>query len=691
MFNFSKIKVLVFLLFILLTFFWILPTRTADAVDAVDVIKNSSNFYFLGPTAIPAGIAISGLQFLEIVPEPKEGSDDFIFSSIIKSVVVLMQWVSNSLLSFGTGILSYVVEGGFTGMQVTNFDSESENYNPLVETGWGIARNLANAALVIGLIIIAINIILGREENKAKKTLINFIIIALLINFTPVLCGFVIDGSNIITKSFMTGGINTNLNDLINKSWNELEGDDINVVFFSGISLCIFTVYSFYIYILYALLFAARYVMLWILVMASPIAFATKVFPQSKYIKKIFPSILYWDDWLESFAQWCVIGIPAGLFIYLSNIMMQNAPTIYAASNSTNDIIGGIIGGLFVYFIPLLFLLAGFFISISAGGQVGSYLGGVAKNSLGKITEKAKAGGTWMYEGGKGIAIGSAVGGLSGISEGLSSIQAKGYGAGLKDTIVGGTKGFISGAGAEGREKAAKQIAEIKEGIGWTKRGDYASKIKGDIDESQKRMGSLSDDDREAISLSPGLTRQAQLDSIGAFNNNIEKGKLTDKQLEYLTKNKNWAEKSGVNLKDAAKARPEYAQRLVNKSAYDVVNGMNPADAGKTINSNSWSQPSVLLSAHPNTIAGKIKKGSAEDIKNMKTGLIAELNNIFSQIPNTHFPTVTEDNLVSVIEQNRTILENHIDNNLMTSTLPENQRRGTTLAEILNHAQDGII
>jgi hypothetical protein len=382
MFKSSKIKVLISLLFIFSIFFIISPTKTAEAVDAVDVVKNASNFYFLGATGIPAGLIVSGLQYFEVVPEPKEGNDDFIFSSIIKSVVVLMKWISLSLLNFGQGTLTYVIDGGFTSMQVTDFNPESDTYNPLVATGWGIARNLANAALVIGLIIIAINIILGREENKAKKTLINFIIIALLINFTPVLCGFIIDGSNIITKSFMTGGMDSSFNNLIIKNWDKLDGLNLNDMFLTGISLCIFTLYSFYLYILYALLFAARYVMLWILVMASPIAFATKVFPQSKYIKKIFPSILYWDDWLESFAQWCVIGIPAGLFIYLSNIMMQNAPAISAASNSTNDIVGNVIGSLFVYFIPLLFLLAGFFICISAGGQVGSYLGGVAKNSI---------------------------------------------------------------------------------------------------------------------------------------------------------------------------------------------------------------------------------------------------------------------------------------------------------------------
>jgi len=356
---------------------------------AADPIGNITNFWFMGPTSIPAGIFVTGLQFLDLLPETEEKGSiadpvDFVFSGIAKFGYMLLYTACTALISLGQALLNYVIDGNFTGMSVTDFDSGSPTYNPIVAEGWGIVRNIANAALIIGLVIIAINIILGREENKAKKTLINFIIIALLINFTPVLCGLLIDASNGITKSFITGGINPAFSDEIIKSFDkittEIPTKSIQLIF-SGIIFLIFSLISFFIYILYALLFGARYVILWILVIASPIAFATRVFPQSKYIKNIFPSILYWDDWIQSFAQWCTIGIPAGLFIYLSNKMMSMAQVVPTTTTDSGDIVSSLIGGLLKYFIPLLFLIAGFFISISAGGKVGSTVEGLAKGA----------------------------------------------------------------------------------------------------------------------------------------------------------------------------------------------------------------------------------------------------------------------------------------------------------------------
>lgn len=398
MFNFKNIKILICSLFIfsIIT----LPIYTyADAVS--DLGTNMAATSFMGPISVPAAFIATGLEALNVLPSAKTVGDlinpvEYVYSGIVMAAGSFMDIASNALLQTGQAILAYVIKGDFIGKSVTDLDSTSSTYNSTVAIGWGIVRNVANAALVIGLVIIAINIILGREENKAKKTLINFIIIALLINFTPVICGFIIDGSNILTNSFMSGGINNGFAGAIktayDSSWSTLKSDLLSI-FLVNIVLLLFSLVAFFIYVMYALLFLARYVILMILVIASPVAFATKVFPQSKYIKKVFPSILYWDDWWESFIQWCVIGIPAGLFIYLSNLIMSRISyesIIITTATSNEGIVSSLIGGLFGYSVPLVVLIVGFFITISAGGQVGSYLGGVAT-------------GAWAATGGRAI------------------------------------------------------------------------------------------------------------------------------------------------------------------------------------------------------------------------------------------------------------------------------------------------
>jgi hypothetical protein len=192
-----------------------------------------------------------------------------------------------------------------------------------------------------------------------------------------------------------------------------------------------FALVSFFIYTLYALLFIGRSIILWLLVIVSPIAFATKVFPESKYIKKIFPSITYWDDWWESFLQWCVIGIPARMSIYLANMTNSKLTLNINTSGGIEDMAGSLVSAVIQCLTPFIVLVAGFFISISAGGQIGSAVSGIASNvwtktggravdrgkelaaapwvkAAGYVEGRAGAVGTWAKEGATGR-IGGAI------------------------------------------------------------------------------------------------------------------------------------------------------------------------------------------------------------------------------------------------------------------------------------------
>jgi len=282
--------------------------------------------------------------------------------------------IAGAATTISGAVLNNIIDGKMTGLGF----SPSDNF--VIEIGWGIVRNIANAALIIGLVWIAISIILGREGD-AKKTLINFIIIALLINFTPVICSFIIDGSNIITNSFMSGGVAENTYSVgIFNAFNSIKTSDADFliqVTYSIILLAFSLLFS-VILLLYSFLFIARTIILWILVIVSPIAFATKVFPKFEHIGKIFPSILSWNEWWGSFWQWCFVGIPAGLSIYLANklLVAYSADTSSQASALTTFDAGNILGFLFAYILPFAFLLVGFFMSISAGEKAASKLSG---------------------------------------------------------------------------------------------------------------------------------------------------------------------------------------------------------------------------------------------------------------------------------------------------------------------------
>lgn len=374
---------------------------------------------------------------------------DGLISGLAWFVAVTIRTVSLYILDLSSGLLSWVTSPDFISMGAADITKGSPTYNFVVDMGWGIVRNLANAALVIGLIFIAINIILGNDEGKTKRNLISFILIALLINFTPVICGFIIDGSNIIMHSFLTGGgVNPGYADEIYNAFDTARNlsenkEPINLLV-ANLAVCLFAIVASVIYFLYAFIFAIRHIFLWILVIVSPIAFATYVFPKSEYITKVFPSITHWNEWLSQFIQWCVIGIPAGFFMYLSNQLMVYIANNGGAMVSTSSASGvsAVLQGILPYLIPLGILLIGFFMTISAGQQaasgtvgggalgsmVGGAIGGLATGAMGAgravagtawdktagwAGDRAGALGTWAKEGITGR-IGGAISNLAG-------------------------------------------------------------------------------------------------------------------------------------------------------------------------------------------------------------------------------------------------------------------------------------
>ncbi|GAF67718.1 unnamed protein product, partial [marine sediment metagenome] len=108
--------------------------------------------------------------------------------------------ISNLIFGIAGLLLGWVISPSFIGVKFTD--------NPFVNVGWTLTRDLANMGFILILVAIGLGTALRIGEYTAKKTLPLLIIIALLINFTPVVCGLIIDATNIAMNFFigeMTG------------------------------------------------------------------------------------------------------------------------------------------------------------------------------------------------------------------------------------------------------------------------------------------------------------------------------------------------------------------------------------------------------------------------------------------------------------------------------------------------------
>jgi len=254
--------------------------------------------------------------------------------SLINLVLQIVLIISNLILGLAGLILGWVVGPYFTTLPYT--------HGGIVDVGWPLVRDFINMFFVIALVVIGLATALRIKEYQVQKALPRLIIIAILINFTPVICGLIVDASNILMNFFLeelTGfqlmrnffgmHVSSFVQSLRPSCFFDLGcaasalGKSIVMIVFSlGIPKVFWG--AAYLFLMYSFLFITRYVMIWALVIVSPIAFFSRIFPDSQ--RYLFKSILGWDEWWKQFIEWSLIGVIAGFFLYLAEQLMMLAP-----------------------------------------------------------------------------------------------------------------------------------------------------------------------------------------------------------------------------------------------------------------------------------------------------------------------------------------------------------------------------
>ena len=202
---------------------------------------------------------------------------------------------------------------------------------PAIISGWTIIRDVANMFFVIVLLIIAISTILGIETYNYKKLLPKLLLMAILINFSKMICGLLIDCSQVIMMTFVDGykeaaagnfatafgldqiltwwGGRTNITEgKENISYLEIMGALLLalVLVIVAISVTLGTI----------LIFLIRIIMIWFLVVLSPIAYLASAFPGGAK---------YSQQWWTEFTKYLIVGPAMAFFLWLSLMVMSTA------------------------------------------------------------------------------------------------------------------------------------------------------------------------------------------------------------------------------------------------------------------------------------------------------------------------------------------------------------------------------
>jgi len=498
------------------------------------------------------------------------------------------------LLQAGQILLNWVISTDFMGVSMTGMD------NPVIRFGWPITRDLANIFLLLGLVVIGLGIILGIEEYQVKKSLPKLIAIAILINFTLVICGFILDFANLLMNYLLNAGtLPSDLPALISTQVNAIKENNPYAAFAKMLIFFIFGIIGAITYFLYAMVFIGRYVFLWILIVFSPIAFVSKIFDGFKHVKQFFPSFFYWDEWWEKFIQWAVFGIYSAFFVFLAaNLMIAIGQEQLGVPEPGGQL--SFVGGLFAYLFPILLLLVGLFSLYETwkkGIETIPGMKGALEAGKMAVMLAATAG------------VGAAVGG------GTAAMGAYQAGEGPVEAALIGAKGAAMGAiTPEGRETGRRAAMRGLEAIRMAKPGQYEKDLQSQVSEEEKRLEKLDSSRLKEYAAGRVLTKEDATRRSGSLNVLAKRGDLDKDSMINLEKANAFG---GLNTSEIIKHMPQVAQRL-GRDTGKAVRGASPEQVVKNFQADALNSAEVLVAMNERQLKYLGTRGSAAQVNAVK-------------------------------------------------------------------------
>ncbi len=295
---------------------------------------------------------------------------------------------------------------------------------PVVKLGWAMVRDVANMFFVVALLIIAFATILGYEQYEWKRGMVKLVLMAILINFSNLIAQLVIDVAHVFTITFLNaisataGGNLINMFDLdkitsmvADKSiGTTMEGANLSILAASFIAL-LFAVMAALAIGSYLIVMSIRVVVLWALIILSPLAFALYAVPKGEK---------YAQEWWSEFSKHVIVAPIMVFFLWLSfatlgsgDILMdiQSDPSVVPLKQGDQNISASLAEistweRMANFLIAFVFLIVGLRKTQETGAEGSGIVAG-AKNFTKKVATIASgyAAGRWLT--GKGGDLGT--------------------------------------------------------------------------------------------------------------------------------------------------------------------------------------------------------------------------------------------------------------------------------------------
>jgi len=198
-----------------------------------------------------------------------------------------------------------------------------------VTQGWIIVRDICNNFFIVVLLVIAVGTALGVPNYHYKNLLPKLLVMAVLINFSKMFAGIMIDFAQVVMLSFANPLAEADGQAIILAAMNlpaaynagdiaiSMTGKEYNIfnVLVAMLFALIVSVVALVVIVVIMIVLVYRIVMLWFLVILSPAAFFLSTFPKGQQ---------YSGQWWSMMAKYLVVGPVMVFFLYLSLFTMAN-------------------------------------------------------------------------------------------------------------------------------------------------------------------------------------------------------------------------------------------------------------------------------------------------------------------------------------------------------------------------------
>ncbi|MBU4315457.1 hypothetical protein KJ673_03585, partial [Patescibacteria group bacterium] len=403
------------------------------------------------------------------------------FESAFNLIIGIMLAISNLCVEL-TGKLIVLLLGAII-IPILSYNNFGDS--AVVDIGWPLVRDVVNMFVIVVLLVVAVQTIVGYGQSKWEQQLPRLFLAIVLVNFSRLICLVMVDVSQIVMFTFVNAlrdiaagnfmslfqlnefvSVNTDFMAMMSASQNStgvstIDGASMtNLLMTSYATLALLGMVLGTLAIL-VVVYVYRIVLIWVLMILSPIAFFMKGLEgivsegKSKY-----------DEWMKMFVGAVTLGPILTFFLWLGLAAAsagpiatsegmnfegtKDVPTLLAGAFATDKFLSVIIG--------MILIMAGFKVASGAASAMGNIAGKLVTEDAGKK----------MFKGALTLPASTAYRGARGVGKGAMYVGGKAGGAAMWAGKRAGAEVGRQFAGSELGKSFTKEGTGVLAGIGKT-------------------------------------------------------------------------------------------------------------------------------------------------------------------------------------------------------------------------------